>query len=129
MAAGKEVEGTNPLGEDKKPGGDSDAPNVKKYVDYIVTSTNHIFVAPKDKYNDVKDILGLKEADAKARETAVKLKRGTGFIQVAVTLDSGATLRLACDPAKIGAFKTLRSKKVYGEEVKNSYIPKTQSNR
>lgn len=129
MPAGKEIEGSNPLGEDKKPGGDSDAPNVKKYIEYIVTSTKHLFTAPKDKYNDVKDVLGLKEADAKTREEAIKLKRGTGFIQVSVTLDSGATLRLACDPAKIGDFKKLRSKKVYGEDVKNSYIPKTQSNR
>lgn len=129
MAAGSQVEGENPLGKDGVPGGDSDAPDVKKYVDYVVTSTKHLFVAPKDKYNDVKDILGIKEADAKAREEAVKLKRGTGFIQVAVTLDSGATLRLACDPAKIGDFKKLRAKKVYGKEVKNSYIPKTQSNR
>lgn len=129
MAAGKQVEGTNPLGEDKKPGGDSDAPDVKKYIDYIVISTNHLFVAPKDKYDDVKDILGIKEADAKARETAVKLKRGTGFIQLAVTLDSGATLRLACDPAKIGGYKSLRSKKVYGVDIKNSYIPKTQASR
>jgi hypothetical protein len=129
MAAGSQVEGENPLGKDGVPGGDSDAPDVKKYIDYVVTSTNHLFVAPKDKYNDVKDILGIKEADAKTRETAVKLKRGSGFIQVAVTLDSGATLRLACDPAKIGDFKKLRAKKVYGKEVKNSYIPKTQSNR
>lgn len=129
MAAGSQVEGENPLGKDGVPGGDSDAPDVKKYVDYIVTSTKHLFVAPKDKYNDVKEILGIKEADAKAREGAIKLKRGTGFIQVSVTLDSGATLRLACDPAKIGSFKLLRSKKVYGQEVKNSYIPKTQSNR
>jgi hypothetical protein len=129
MAAGSQVEGENPLGKDGVPGGDSDAPDVKKYIDYVVTSTNHLFVAPKDKYNDVKDILGIKEADAKTRETAVKLKRGSGFIQVSVTLDSGATLRLACDPAKIGDFKKLRSKKVYGKEVKNSYIPKTQSNR
>jgi hypothetical protein len=129
MAAGSQVEGENPLGKDGVPGGDSDAPDVKKYVDYIVISTNHLFVAPKDKYNDVKDILGLKEADAKAREGARKLKRGTGFIQIAVTLDSGATLRLACDPAKIGSIAQIRSKKVYGKEVKNSYIPKTQSNR
>ncbi len=129
MAGGKEVEGTNPLGKDDAPGGESDAPDVKKYIEYIVTSTKHIFTAPKDKYDDVKDILGLNEADAGERETAVKLKRGTGFIQVAVTLDSGATLRLACDPAKIGEFKKLRAKKVYGKEVKNSYIPKTQSNR
>jgi len=129
MAAGSQIEGSNPLGKDGVPGGDSDAPDVKKYINYVVTSTKHLFVAPKDKYNDVKDILGLKEADAKAREEAAKLKRGTGFIQVSVTLDSGATLRLACDPAKIGDFKKLRSKKVYGQEVKNSYIPKTQSNR
>lgn len=129
MAAGSQVEGSNPLGKDGVPGGDSDAPDVKKYVDYVVTSTKHLFVAPKDKYNDVKDILGLKEADAKTREESVKLQRGTGFIQVSVTLDSGATLRLACDPAKIGDFKKLRSKKVYGKEVRNSYIPKTQSNR
>jgi hypothetical protein len=129
MAAGAQIEGENPLGKDGVPGGDSDAPDVKKYIDYVVTSTNHLFVAPKDKYNDVKDILGLKEADAKTRETAVKLKRGSGFIQVSVTLDSGATLRLACDPAKIGDFKKLRSKKVYGKEVKGSYVPKTQSNR
>lgn len=129
MAAGTKVEGTNPLGKDDAPGGDSDSPDVRKYIEYIVTSTNHIFTAPKDKYNDVKDTLGLKEADVASRETAIKLKRGTGFIQVAVTLDSGATLRLACDPAKAGGYKGLRSKKVYGQEVKNSYFPKSQSNR
>lgn len=129
MAAGSQVEGENPLGKDGKPGGDSGAPDVKKYIDYIVTSTNHRFVAPKDKYNDVKDILGIKEADAASREKSVKLKRGTGFIQIAVTLDGGATLRLACDPAKIGNIAQIRSKKVYGVDVKNSYLPKTQSNR
>ena len=129
MAAGAQVEGSNPLGQDGVPGGDSDSPDVKKYVDFIVISTKHIFSAPKDKYNDVKEILGLKEADAKSREGAKKLKRGTGFVQIAVTLDSGATLRLACDPAKIGDIAQVRAKKVYGKEVKNSYIPKTQSNR
>jgi hypothetical protein len=129
MAAGAQVEGSNPLGSDGKPGGDSDAPDVKKYVSYVVISTNHLFVAPKDKYKDVKDILGIKEPDAATLEKAVKLKRGTGFVQVAVTLDSGATLRLACDPAKIGDLKKLRAKKVYGVDVKNSYLPKTQSNR
>lgn len=129
MAAGKTVEGENPLGKDGKPGGESDAPDVKKYVSYIVISTNHLFTAPKDKYKDVADILGIKEPDAATLEKGQKLKRGTGFIQVAVTLDSGATLRLACDPAKIGDYKKLRAKKVYGEDVKNSYIPKTQSNR
>jgi hypothetical protein len=129
MAAGAQVEGENPLGKDGVPGGDSDAPDVKKYVDFIVTSTKHLFSAPKDKYNDVKDILGLKEADAKSREEAVKLKRGTGYIQLSVTLDSGASLRLVCDPAKVGDFKKLRAKKVYGKEVKSSGLPKTQSNR
>jgi hypothetical protein len=129
MATGAQVEGENPLGKDGKPGGASDAPDVKKYIAYVVISTNHLFTAPKDKYNDVKDILGVKEADAKALEEAIKLKRGSGYIQVSVTLDSGATLRLVCDPAKIGDYKKLRSKKVYGVDVKNSYIPKTQSNR
>lgn len=129
MPVGSQVEGENPLGKDGVPGGDSDAPDVKKYVDYVVESTKHIFNAPKDKYNDVKDILGLKEASAKEREEAVKLKRGTGFVQVYVTLDSGASLRLACDPKKVGDYKKLRSKKVYGKEVKTSGIPKTQSNR
>jgi hypothetical protein len=129
MAAGAQVEGSNPLGQDGTPGGDSDAPDVKKYVDFIVISTKHIFSAPKDKYNDVKDILGLKEADAKSREEAVKLKRGTGYIQLAVTLDSGASFRLACDPAKVGDYKKLRAKKVYGKEIKSSGLPKTQTNR
>jgi hypothetical protein len=129
MAAGSQVEGENPLGKDGKPGGDSDAPDVKKYISYVVDSTKHLFTAPKDKYNDVKGILGIKEADAKTKEGARKLKRGTGFIQVSVTLDSGATLRLVCDPAKLGDYAKLRSKKVYGVDVSNSYIPKTQSNR
>jgi hypothetical protein len=129
MAAGSQVEGSNPLGSDNAPGGDSDSPDVKKYVDYVVASTKHIFSAPKDKYKDVADILGLKEADAKSREEAVKLKRGTGYVQLSVTLDSGASFRLCCDPAKVGDFKKLRSKKVYGKDVKTSGIPKTQSNR
>lgn len=129
MAAGSQIEGSNPLGKDGVPGGDSDSPDVKKYIAYVVTSTKHLFTAPKDKYNDVKDILGIVEADAKTREGARKLKRGTGFVQIAVTLESGATLRLACDPAKVGDHPKTRSKKVYGKEVQNSYIPKTQSNR
>jgi hypothetical protein len=129
MAAGSQVEGENPLGKDGKIGGDSDAPDVKKYVTFIVTSKRHRFTAPKDKYKDVGSVLGIAEATDATLKTSEQLKRGTGYIQIAATMASGSTLRLACDPDKIGKIEDIIGKNVYGEKVKNAYIPKTQSNR
>lgn len=129
--SGSQIEGTDPVGTDG-PGGASDAPDVKKYHTFLVVSTNHMFVAPNEKYKDLLTDLGLKDIDTDlaARENAVKLKQGSGFVNIKCRTKAGATLSLACDPAKLGsAIKAIRNNKVYGEDIVWSYIPRKVSYR
>jgi hypothetical protein len=128
---GSQIEGTNPIGTDG-PGGPSDAPDVKKYHTYLVEDTNHTFSAPYEKYKDLTGDLGLKDIDddKTARENAVRLRQGTGFINIKCRTEAGATISLVCSPSKLGsAIKNIRNNKVYGEDIVWSYIPKKVSYR
>lgn len=126
MATNPSVDGSNPVGSDGI-GGASNAPDVKKYHTFMVASTKHIFSAPSDKYKDLLDTLGLKDIDTddKVKEQGVKLAQGTGFIYLTVRVKGGATLRVVCDPDKLGtALKGAKGKKIYGDDIDAVRIPK-----
>ena len=64
--ARKQIEGDNtPLGPDNTIGNkDAARPDQKAYKAWGVISTKHMFFAPRDKYKDIADILGLKDLDS-----------------------------------------------------------------
>lgn len=124
--AERQVEGSNPLGKDGVPGGDSQV-DVKKYHTFMVNSTKHLFSAPHEKYTDLKAVLGLTDVDTddKKQEGGLKLAQGSGYVYLNVAVKGGSTLKVVCDPAKVGdALKTGASKKVYGKDINRIYIPK-----
>lgn len=122
----KEVDAPNPVGSDG-PGGVTEAPNAKNYHIFQVNSTKHEFVAPVDKYKDLKDVLGLTDIDSDdgKKEQGRKLAQGSGYIHLKVAVKGGGSLMIVCDPAKVGdALKDGASKKIYGKDINRIYIPK-----
>jgi hypothetical protein len=126
MPENPQAEGSNPIGSDGI-GGAANAPDVKKYHTFMVKSTKHLFNAPTDKYKDLLDVLGLQDVDSDdgKKETGLKLQQGTGFINLSVRVKGGATLRVVCDPDKVGtALKSAKGKKIYGKDIDAIRIPK-----
>ncbi|MEH2287342.1 hypothetical protein [Nostoc sp.] len=92
-----------------------------------VKSTKHEFVAPIDKYKDLKDVLGLEDIDSDdaKKEQGLKLAQGYGYIHLKVKVKGGGSLLVVCDPANVGtALKDGKSKKIYGKDIDKIYIPK-----
>ncbi|PLZ95297.1 hypothetical protein CEN50_22840 [Fischerella thermalis CCMEE 5268] len=124
MANLTKVEGQNPVGSDGPGGHEID---VKKYITWQVKSTRHQFTAPKDKYNDLKDVLGLIDVETNdaQKEKGLKLAQGQGFVYLSVKVKGGGNLKVVCDPEKIGsALKEAVKKKIYGKDIDNIRIPK-----
>ncbi|WP_138504075.1 hypothetical protein [Nostoc sp. PA-18-2419] len=124
--AQKTVDVPDPVGSDG-PGGAAQAPNANQYHVFRVKSTKHEFVAPKNKYSDLLDVLGLEDVDSNdaAKEQGVRLAQGYGYIHLKVKVKGGGSLMVVCDPDQVGnALKNGKSKKIYGKDIDRIYIPK-----
>jgi hypothetical protein len=101
------------------------------YNSYQVEGTKHTFSAPKAKYENVKDDLGLKDvtADDAAREQGLKLAPGYGYVRlVAVLKKSGNKPRksvdIICAPSKVGtAILNGLNNQINGQDVDRIYVP------
>lgn len=129
-------------------------PDQRAYVPWGVISTGHRFTAPKDKYKDIKDILGLKELDSNndgqvddeqgdtnidvggalqgltgvgAQDTRNDFKSRNSFlyyVKLRVKAESGY-LSVICDPEKLStALQGLEGKNIYGKKILSVSFPK-----
>jgi hypothetical protein len=147
--ARKQIEGDNtPLGSDNTIGNkDAARPDQKAYKMWGVISTKHSFFAPRDKYKDIADILGLKDLDPNNdgdNDTqqndnnidiggALQGVTGTGgddtgndyknsrsftpYIRIRATCENGSVM-LVCDPEKLSyALSNLVGKDLYKSGV------------
>jgi len=126
MAVRKQIEGSDPVGSDG-PGGESLAPDIKKYHTFRIASNKHMFNAPYNKYKDLLGVLGLEDIDSDdaKKEVSQKLQQGTAFINLSIRTNGGASFRVVCDPQKLGTALTEAVKhKIYDQQIKSVRIPK-----